>query len=235
MLFRSGVRGWVGVPEPTLDASVLDAYSLGVLAAQVRPSLPGVQVEGRFDSDDLRLDASQSGVVEDETYARALRVLGAQAQRLLCGVIARQEDALARTGEALRRPDALARWRTRLEGTAPAAPGGILSRFFTARLPPSRSDSELDWCARTTAWLRHACMKAKPADVVWEAPILLAGGGAPLSLSRVAALRERLGFVPVSREPGGRGEAVWLATSRDIEVLTRHFPDSLRMAELGGP
>lgn len=236
---RDGARA-VLISAPSDDRKRVYFYKRGVRAGFVEHDLPLAMV-AHVDDDAFRLNASHSGVLEDERRALALRLAKDHTGSLLaraCEEQSRRASHAARTflsvyGLGRRRlPD----W-VRLFGRA----AGKVSEVGKEAL------GELEREAKVASWLRRTAAshltdyeadRSHPAlKALWETPLFLSVLGRPLSLLDLRRQLERIGWVPYS-DPSIHYPDPWLLRfepSVDIvwmldydQCLRRIFPKKLR-------
>ncbi|MBI5210190.1 MAG: hypothetical protein HY927_09500 [Elusimicrobia bacterium] len=240
---EGGVSGWLGVPLDLGGLSSIAAYKHGVAAGSLVHSIPRAQVEGWINDDLFTLNASQTGIVCNERFERAMALAAPHVEKLVMKVV---KDCRERLEDAARPAlssglsgflrDCLDR------GSRAGTPGlfGSLYRPVTAVLKGSDAPDlvAIRRASRCAAWLLDACERsltdfdrdqANPVSrALWKAPLFLGAGGEPLSIMDIRALSRRMGFLPVSKSPMPRSRlpfvTVWLASDRHERVLRDLVP-----------
>jgi len=206
------------VPEPV---SAVSLHVAGVYVETMEMKTPPATVNIDLDDASLRLDASFSKCVQDETIYRASEFAQAKTVKLLQKVSHRQKSDLPAVGRLLKLRRYRALWRARMSGAqdwqsaaqpglfgpvldfwksfAAGEPGPVFDGYFGKPNPEN-----LDLMARTgprTLWLQDACRRAikrfsRPSDpdldFLWKTPVLLSCAGGALSLMDMREIqRER--------------------------------------------
>lgn len=230
-----GLRGWVAIPEAWADASTVDFYKLGVLVGTAELQLSAAGLVGRVDCDDFRLNASQTSVVRDERYRKAVAALNDAAQRLSAEMAAQQKRRAPTTARLLADPELRGVWVRETERSLSARSDTLLSalgRFLSEPGGVDRSlERDLKEDVRRSVWLRETAArgrKAKEPDPAALAPTFLGADGRLISYSQLSMAVSGLGYLPFSQ---GLWEGVrlaypvlWLATEAERAWLSRLFP-----------
>ncbi len=250
-----GVRGWIAVPADPSQDSVFQGCRHGVLAGPVIDRLPLVQVFGLIDNPLLTLNASQTGVARNAQFRKTMTVVSGQAERLMGAALEDQRERLSQVGRWFKHGRGHGAWSERMErGSAVDRPSvwramaQALGRALGLEKDEQRENESIRTAARAACWLREAALRLLPAypkNVKEPAlrglrtqPLLFDVRGDPLSLEELGNQLAAVGFVPVSRSffPGSPVlRTAWLASSGDLELLAKSFPDALRDVGAGAP
>ncbi|OGR57767.1 MAG: hypothetical protein A2X36_03345 [Elusimicrobia bacterium GWA2_69_24] len=181
-------RGWLSVPHLPAPATRLEAYTLGVYINDgLEFTLPKVQTLGGIHCDAFRLNASQSGVVRDETFDRVRELAARRSLELLDKAAARHTLDFPLAVRLILDGGLDSLWRRMVGGDeAGAAAPRMWRRALWAVSGVDagvRADllERLRRSARVTAWLREACTRLLPAaGPEPDDPILLRLRATPL-------------------------------------------------------
>jgi len=112
LVFSDGMaRGMVAVHEDTgRTQSMVRLYQCGVFVEEVESDLPMVPVVASINNDLFNLNVSQAGVVRDQHFEAAMRIVAEQAQKLLVQVSRAQGETLMPCAALRRRRDARRHW-----------------------------------------------------------------------------------------------------------------------------
>ncbi|MBI5595306.1 MAG: hypothetical protein HY928_04370 [Elusimicrobia bacterium] len=230
-----GLRGWISIPPRCDEASSVEFYKLGVLIGSTTLQLSTSGVVGRVNCDDFRLNASQTSVVRDERFRKAVAALNAAARRMASDAAARQARRAQTAARLLTSPKLRAVWVREIEAFLSLRRGTFLTalgRFFSEPAGVDRTlEAELQVDARRAAWLRETAARArksKEPDAAAQAPTFLGADGRLISYAQLATTAAGLGHLPFS--PGLRERVrlaypvLWLATDLERASLSRLFP-----------
>ncbi|MBI3298447.1 MAG: hypothetical protein HYZ75_09810 [Elusimicrobia bacterium] len=237
-LAGSGLRGIVVMPTRIEPLSRLQFYRLGVRVGEVTLQLAGAGVFGRVDDPAFRLNASQTAVVRDERYKRALAAVEAAVRKMTVKCARLQAERAPALARLLADGVLYKFWADAVRGwLEPPASGllGALSRFLA---DPPRADRELAKVlladAKRVCWLREAASRAArgaaddPARAALSAPVYVSPDLSLRSHEELLRTAGALGYVPVARsgEPSAPGAfpVILLSGRAERESLTRLFP-----------
>lgn len=240
-LFEDGsTRGWVAVQREPGRESLLELYAQGALVERTALRLPIAQVHARLNDDEFVLNASQSGVVRDAVFKRALARLEAPTRALVGARAAGLARALPRLGPRLLDAALRKRWRDVLEAGRERPEGATVgavietaaSLLLAVRLDgEARAEAaELEQLARDARWLRQLCVerlrrKVKRDDQVdlalRSAPLFVDARAAPLSFAELEEQRLRIGHVPFTTKPGAGlpTRALWAISAGEERLV----------------
>jgi len=213
---EDGVRGWVSLPESSAVQSVFQAFRYGVSVGYVSAQMPLAQVSGCVNSDRFTLNASQTGIVRNARFKKALKVVERAARVLLIRAIAFQNGRMSSLGLEIAEPGLMRQWARHLRFQAGREPGWMDAvAGFVAGLALSdeqvRTVQSYEEDAFRVLWLRSAAAKLlkdpdrdgeDPAKKeLWDCRLLMGADLRPLSLRELVEQQRRLGHVPWSSEP----------------------------------
>jgi len=255
-LTEEGTRLCLRVPPLTPGASSgasdIELYVFGVRVDKGIQSPLRTQVHALVNDDRLRLNASDSAVVEDERLRRCLHLLKNGCRELI--PVAAQALRL-RLPEVWRRltlvPKLQTSWGERIEGRArdserPDEPGSsILGAFKTPLFLRERPLLDLEreslaWELRAMSWLRKLCWRRFPdltrvvdgriLRELWSSPVYLSCGGTSLSLADIDELQRRQGRVPYSTARDPRQvvcvepkRVIWIVSKKELGPLAQRY------------
>lgn len=226
------VRGWVGVPERFLPESRLALYRHGVFITEVAVDLETAPVVGRVDCPSFRLNASQTAVVRDPAFRKALAAAAEAAGALVDEAAARQAERAPQLTLLLRGLGLRGLWGLTVESwLEPAGPGAVksLGRFLLDGFEPvldRHLSADVRADAARVCWLREAARASKTAA---RAPLFLAPD---LSWSTREELQESvksLGVIPVAERLNAAPRdyrVLWTSCAAEREAAGRWFPGS---------
>lgn len=233
-------RGWVAVPaEPQRDSTVA-LYAHGALIERLVHKLPVAQVDAWINDDAFVLNASQSGVVRDDVFKRAVAKLEEPTRRLALARAASLGQTMPATARSLLDPALRRRWKTVLEEGREKDPSGTVAAVLdnaaalinavTSSASPAEA-AAVEEEARAVRWLRRVAAarlrgkpkKEDPLDAALRAaPLFLAADGQPIGVSEMAAQGEKLAYLPCSyAELGGAAlpfRPLWLLSDGEYEL-----------------
>ncbi|MFA5137756.1 MAG: hypothetical protein WC728_00890 [Elusimicrobiota bacterium] len=240
-----GFRGWLTLPSRPEAPSEFRLYRYGVWAGDAQERLPFVQVRASVNCDLFNLNASQSGVLRNERFRKALAVSGKQTERLLLRVAELQNASMGHTGRYILSKPLRNVWEEHLPANGPREAGLLakLKKVFAAPLEAglrSLADTVAQ-DARRTRWLREAATRlagtaaSKAPEPVrkalLEAGLFLGADAKPMSLTDILSQRTRIGYVPVTERPFPETAIgfmpVWLTSRHDAASLLPWIGDSL--------
>lgn len=240
------IRGWVGRPPGLPRQSEVELCRFGVAVTDLSQTLPLVQVHGAVDSPDLRLNASQTGVIKDEARAAVLKALKEASEELVKGVVALQGERISRICTHLKDSELRKLWTHMLERAAARSAHGLPawgSESLPLKLPPGMEDMGAELCgdAYRTLWLRTAAARARSADSkmseelreqLRKAPLLVGTDMRPLTLAELEDQRGHMGCVPHAQHlfptlESMRFRTAWAPCVEELDFLRACFPSGL--------
>ncbi|TBR17398.1 hypothetical protein EPO15_16975, partial [bacterium] len=231
----TALSGWVGVPPARSEASRVALYRWGVLVHEVEEDLGGPPVEARVDCPAFRLNASQTAVVRDPAYKKALAAVAEAAAGLVEDASARHAERAPQLTQLLQSEGLRALWRRSVEAwLAPPRPGlfGALGQFLEAA-GDQALDRELSAAVKADAaracWLREAAARpsSKAAHAAGRCPLYLAPDLSWLSRTELEETVSSLGVLPVADRlnPAPRDYRVlWAPGAAERAAAARWFP-----------
>ena len=230
-----GLRGWLALPSHSSEASWVELYKLGVLVGTCELQLSTAGLQGRVNCDDFRLNASQTSVVRDERFRKAVSALNEAARALASSASERQKRRAPLAARLLASPDLRQVWVRETERFRKARSDTLLSSlsgFFSQPAGVDRSlEKELQEDARRCAWLKETAArsrKGKEPDPAALAPTSIGAHGGLLSYAQLSMAAAGLGYLPFS---AGLYEGVrlaypvvWLPDEAEKHWLSRLFP-----------
>lgn len=226
----SDMRGWVAVPERFLPESRLEIYRHGVYVTEVAVDLGTPPVVGRVDSPAFRLNASQTAVVRDPAYRKALAAAAEAATALVEDGAARHAERAPQLTQLLRGIGLRGLWAITVESWLdPVGPhtASALGRFLLEGFEPIL-DRELSAAVKADAgracWLREAVRTSKTAA---RCPLFLAPDLSWSTREQLENSVKTLGVLPVADRLNAAPRdyhVLWTSCAAEREAAARWFP-----------
>ncbi|HBL16195.1 MAG TPA: hypothetical protein DD417_05385 [Elusimicrobia bacterium] len=244
---RGGVSGELEVPPGAPETSTIELVTRGVRMAVERPRLPGLQVTGFVRDDGLRKSLSQTGIVHDDRYQRALDAVSDASAQLLDEAAGLALSAAPDVGVGLSQRNFRC-WMPWVKPTMREQLGMFLYPGLSPK--PIQEDKQgfamfrmsVFVAALRASTLQHRIEMLKDApgipERLWDAPVLFESDGKALTLRVLERQRRWLGHVPYSRDKvpsfaAGRVTAAWIVRDADLEFLEAFFPSQVLELDVG--
>lgn len=235
----AGLSGWARIPDRAGAESRVELYRHGVLAGEVVSDIGGPPVAARVDCPGFRMNASQTAVVRDPAYKKALSAVSEAAVRLVVDRAAVQAERAGQLTQFLRGKGLRGLWgRSVAAWLEPVRP-----RFVDAlgNILGAASDRALDRelaamvkaDARRVCWLREAAAGSVKGP---NGPAVEAARACPLYLSPDLSWLTRaelektvadLGVLPLSDRLNAAPRdyrVLWACCSGERSAAGRWFP-----------
>lgn len=251
------VSGRLLVPEGLPPESRVEFFVLGARADIRDISLSTAQVAGWVNGDELRLDVSQAGVVEDSRLREVENILDVRAGDLALSLGEALKTRLPRTGKLLTKHyRLLCAWKDAMESGASSQAGGLFDlvgaavgrtlSFIVDKKPQDKDRERIQLDARVLRWLRDICSRlvADPGKGREDAfvrglravPMYISAAGKPLTLAELDSLAERDGRLrcavtesPLSIDAPKPEEIVWCVSRGELFAVEHiHSLDFVR-------
>ena len=246
--FEEGsLNGFISVPKwPSASSSLAVSVNNVMLDTALTLRLPYLQVSGYLNNDDFTMNISQTGVVNNSRCATSVAAVARHIPGLLDQILRRQEKDLPEAGKVIAYGGMRKHWENCIESGPPLAPGlmdGLLKGVRNLLLPEGwaasvnreKAERIVREAARVTMWLREACgrllseYQKDSSDQVlkslWEAPVFLTINSEARSMKQVDDQRQKMGFVPYSREQYPDSalpfDVLWCSGPKDLELISR--------------
>lgn len=226
-VFGPDLAGWVRYPERREAESRIRLYRLGVLVCEISESLGGAPVMARVDCAAFRLNASQTAVVRDPAFKRAMAAVAAAAAALVPDAAATHAERAPQLTQILKGMGLRGLWgRSVAAWLEPARP-----RFVDAlgNILGAASEQALDrqLAAAVKADARRACWLREAGDAARDAPVFLAPDLTAQSRAQLEETVAALGVLPVADRLNAAPRdyhVLWTSCPAERSAAQRWFP-----------